>query len=171
MKAGVDHPDESHWDQLASENAQEDGTVLVEVGQLATIQGLEIRAKLTAKQSGSLAKTADHVGFLSIEPDVRITNRPYAWEELVALVRPEESPQLPRDTRFAGASVMLELGMSSRQPTESSRTKRWITLRDFSNRSFSWNPPMRRRLEALKHVLIESKAIADVVRANGFRPC
>ena len=77
LKPGVEHPDKPDWDRIAAENAREDGAVLVAVGHLATIHGLPQRAKLTSRQSESIARTAHHVG-LEIEPDARVTNRPTA---------------------------------------------------------------------------------------------
>ena len=52
----------------------------VEVSKLAAIHGLERAPKLTPKQSQALAQTAEYVG-LVIEPDARLTNRPYSWED------------------------------------------------------------------------------------------
>ena len=74
------------------------------------IHDLEERAKLTPKQSQALAQTAEYVG-LVIEPDARLTNRPYNWEDVVSLLRPEERPRLPADSRYLAASLMLELGI------------------------------------------------------------
>ena len=36
-----------------------------------------------------MAQTAEYVG-LVIEPDARLTKRPYNWEDVVSLLRPEE---------------------------------------------------------------------------------
>ena len=44
LKPSVEHPDKPQWDRLASECRREDGFVLVDVGRLASIQGLEERA-------------------------------------------------------------------------------------------------------------------------------
>ena len=110
LKAKVEHPDKEKWDRVVTEHVDEDGCALVEVSKLAAIHGLEERAKLTPKQSQALAQTAEYVG-LVIEPDARLTNRPYSWEDVVSLLRPEERPGLPADSRYLAASLMLELGV------------------------------------------------------------
>ena len=110
LKAEVEHPDKVAWDREVAEHTDEGGCSIVEVAKLASIHGFGERAKLTAKQSQSLAQTAQYVGFV-IEPDARITNRPYSCKDLVSLLRTDDRPSLPADSRYHGASLMLELGM------------------------------------------------------------
>ena len=110
LKTEVEYPDKAHWDRLVAEHADDSGCALVEVGKLALIHGLKQRTKLTPKQSRSLAQTAGYVG-LVIEPDARITGRPYGWEDIVALERSAEGPALPTDNRYLGAALMLELAV------------------------------------------------------------
>ena len=154
LKPGVEHPDKPAWDRLVAENAREDGAVLVAVGHLATIHGLPRRAKLTAKQSESIARTAHHVG-LEIEPDARVTNRPYGWDEVVALLRPEESPRLPGDSRYAGAALMLEMGLFVASADGDVGDDEVDHITRFLESQFLLDPPDARRLEALKRVLME----------------
>ncbi len=68
LKASVEHPEKDQWDRLVTEHTGEDGYTLVEISKLAVLHGLEARAKLTPKQSRSLAQTAEYMG-LAIEPD------------------------------------------------------------------------------------------------------
>ena len=153
LKPGVEHPDKPDWDRIAAENAREDGAVLVAVGHLATIHGLPQRAKLTSRQSESIARTAHHVG-LEIEPDARVTNRPYGWDEVVALLRPEESPRLPGDSRYAGASLMLEMGLFVASADGNVGDEEVDHITRFLESQFLLDPPDARRLEALKQVLM-----------------
>ena len=153
LKPGVEHPDKLDWDRVTAENAREEGAVLVAAGQLATIHGIPKKAKLTPRQSESLARTAHHVGFV-IEPDVRVTNRPYGWDEVVALLRPEESPELPKDSRYAGASLMLELGLFVASADGIVEDKEVDHITRFLESQFLLDPPDARRLEALKQVLM-----------------
>jgi uncharacterized tellurite resistance protein B-like protein len=153
LKAGVEHPDKPHWDRIVAENAREDGAVLVSAGHLATIHGIPQRVKLTAKQSESIAQTAHHVGF-EIEPDARVTNRPYGWDEVVALLRPEESPGLPKDPRYAGASLMLQMGLFIASADGDVEDEEVDHITRFLESQFLLEPPDARRLEALKQVLM-----------------
>jgi uncharacterized tellurite resistance protein B-like protein len=154
LKPGVEHPAKPAWDRLVAENAREDGAVLVAVGHLATIHGLPRRAKLTARQSESIARTAHHVG-LEIEPDARVTNRPYGWDEVVALLRPEESPRLPGDSRYAGASLMLEMGLFVASADGDVGDDEVDHITRFLESQVLLDPPDARRLEALKRVLMD----------------
>ena len=138
---------------VSPRRTREDGAVLVTVGHLATIHGLPQRAKLTSRQSESIARTAHHVG-LEIEPDARVTNRPYGWDEVVALLRPEESPRLPGDSRYAGASLMLEIGLFVASADGNVGDEEVDHITRFLESQFLLEPPDARRLEALKQVLM-----------------
>ena len=83
-----------------------DGLTLVPISRLAEIFELNERPKLTSRQSEAIAEAAREVG-VSIEPDYRITRRPYAWDETVALYQPAS---FPSDGRYAGAAQLLMLG-------------------------------------------------------------
>ena len=153
LKAETEHPDKPRWDQLAVDQVQEDGTVILEVRTLAEIQGYAEKPKLTAKQSESIAQTAHSVGF-AIEPDPRITNRAYAWEDHVVLFRPEDRPSLPADTHFAGASLLLELGMFIAAADGQVEEEEVNHIATFLESQFLLDPPDARRLEALKRVFL-----------------
>jgi hypothetical protein len=153
LKAETEHPDKALWEKLTSEHAREDGTVLVPVGSLAKIHGIDERPKLTPKQSGSLAGTAHAVGFV-IEPDFRITSQPYKWEESIALFRPEERPALPTDGRYVGAALMLELGMFVAAADGEIEGEEVDHIAGFLESQFLLEPQDVRRLEALKQVFL-----------------
>jgi uncharacterized tellurite resistance protein B-like protein len=108
LKAETEHPDKPRWDEIVAEYAREDGFALAPVSKLAALHDITQRSRLTLKQSEALAKTAEYVGYL-IEPDPRISRRAYAWDELVALFRPESDGPLPTD-RYRSAALVLELG-------------------------------------------------------------
>jgi len=153
LKADTEHPDKPLWEKLSAEHAREDGTVVVEVGSVARIHGIDERPKLTAKQSGSLASTAHEVGFV-IEPDFRLTGQPYRWGDQVALFRPEERPTLPTDGRYSGAALMLELGMFVAAADGEIEGTEVDHIASFLESQFLLDPPDVRRLEALKQVFL-----------------
>ena len=154
LKAKVEHPDKEQWDRVVADHTNEDGCALVEVSKLATIHGLEVRTKLTPKQSHALAQTAEYVGLL-IEPDPRLTNRPYSWKDVVSLLRPEEKPGLPpTDSRYLAASLMLELGIYIAAADGSIEDVEVDQIAHFLESQFLLDPPDSRRLEALKRVFV-----------------
>jgi uncharacterized tellurite resistance protein B-like protein len=154
LKAETEHPDKVRWDQVAAEQAQEDGTVIVKIMTLAEIQGYAPKAKLTAKQSETMAQTAHAVGFM-IEPDPRITNRAYGWEDHVVLFRPEDRPNLPQDHHFAGASLLLELGMFIAAADGEIEEQEVNHIASFLESQFLLDPTDARRLESLKRVFLK----------------
>ena len=153
LKAEVEHPDKEKWDRVVTEHTNEDGCALVKVSKLALIHGVEERAKLTTKQSQALAQMAEYVG-LVIEPDTRLTNRPYGWEDLVSLLRPEGKPGLPADSRYVGASLMLELGVYVAASDGTVEDVEIDQVARFLESQFLLDPPDARRLEALKRVFV-----------------
>jgi uncharacterized tellurite resistance protein B-like protein len=153
LRATVDHPDKGKWDRLAADHTDKDGWALVEVSKLATIHGLEERAKLTCKHSQALAQTAQYVGLL-IEPDARLTNRPYSWEDVVSLLRPEGEPGPAADSRYLAASLMLELGIYIAASDGSVEDVEVNQVARFLESQFLLDPSDARRLEALKRVFV-----------------
>ena len=151
VQAMVEHPDKGKWDQLAAEHTGEDGFALVEISKLASIHGLQERAKLTPSQSRVLVETAGYMG-LAIEPDTRVTHRPYSWHDVVSLLRSDEEPDLPPDSRYLAASLMLELGIYIAAADGSVDDAEVDLVARFLESQFLLAPPDARRLEALKRV-------------------
>jgi uncharacterized tellurite resistance protein B-like protein len=152
LRSEADHPDKASWDSLVAEHTAEDGYALVDIARLAPLHGLGTCTKLTMKQSQALATTAEHVGFL-IEPDARLTKRPYGWDEVVALLRPEEGQSALVDARYLAASLMLELGLYIAAADGEIETSEVSQVAHFLEAQFLLEPADARRLEALKRVL------------------
>jgi hypothetical protein len=153
LKAQTEHPDKPLWERAVAENTSEEGYVLVPAFRLAAIQGIGQRARLTLKQSATLAETAQAVGF-SIEPDARITQRPYGWDEAVALFRPDGESNSPSDQRYVSTALILELAMAVAaadgriSPEETSHITRFLEAQ------FHLDPAEVRRLDNLKQVFL-----------------
>jgi hypothetical protein len=151
LRADTEHPDKPAWDRLAAEKAEADGTALVTAGELASLQGIAERPKLTLKQSRLTAQAAHTFGFV-IEPDAQRTSRPYRWGEVVAVFRPEGSPSLPAHSRYPGAALLLELGMFVAAADGRIGDDEVDQIACFLESQFQLEPPDARRLEALKRV-------------------
>jgi uncharacterized tellurite resistance protein B-like protein len=154
LRADTEHPGKVGWDRLAAERAETDGTVIVEAGELAKLQEIPERSRLTPKQSRLIAEVAHTVGFV-IEPDARLTSRPYRWEEAVALYRPEGSPSHPADAHYPGAALLLELGMFVAAADGQIGEEEVDQIARFLEATFRLDPPEARRLEALKRVFLK----------------
>lgn len=155
LKGQTEHPDAPRWEKTFSEYMRDDGHVLVKTAQIAEIQGYVYRDKLTLKQSKDLAKTAHYVG-LGIEPDPRITNASYKWHDLVALFRPDEDPELPKDSTYRGASIILELGMAIAAADGVIEDEEVDYISKFLEGQFMLGGPDANRLHALRGVFVEN---------------
>ena len=87
-----------------------------------------------------------------IEPDARLTNRPYSWDDVVSLLRREEGASHPTDSRYLAASLMLELGIYIAAADGSVDDVEVDQVARFLESQFLLDPPDARRLEALKRV-------------------
>jgi len=105
-----DHPHFESWYKVLNRSVTEDGWTVVAVGQLAQVEGLPERRKLTKTQSLRLATTAECMG-LAVEPDPRITGRAYAWDEVVS-VFPFAESTVDQTDAYQATSVLLELGVA-----------------------------------------------------------
>jgi uncharacterized tellurite resistance protein B-like protein len=81
-------------------------------------------------------------------------NRPYQWDEPVALLRAEGAPELPKDSRYAGASLMLELGVFVAAADGEVEDIEVDHIARFLESQFLLDPTDTRRLEARKQVLL-----------------
>ena len=106
------------------------------------------RAKLTLSRAGRLAQTAEHVG-LVIEPDARLTDRPYGWEDVVSLLRRERERAFRPTRRYLAAVADARAWkFTSPRLMAASTTSKSIRWHGFSNPSFCSSRPRLRRLEA-----------------------
>jgi tellurite resistance protein len=153
LKAATEHPDSVQWQRLVTEHVDTEGTVLVSAGAIAKIQGFDERAKLTMKQSESIAQTAHWIG-LVVEPDARVMNRAYGWTDRVILFRPETRPALPSGGEYRAASVLLELGMFIAAADAKIEKDEVDHIASYLESQFRLDPLDARRLEALKTVLM-----------------
>jgi uncharacterized tellurite resistance protein B-like protein len=156
LKATVEHPDQETWNQLVLEHSGDDGFALLPISSLAALHGIPERARLTRVQSEALAQTAQFVG-LVIEPDARLTGRPYAWQDVVSLLRHGDGEELGRlddDSRYLAASLMLELGIYIAAADGAIDDREVDQVARFIESQFLLGSSEVRRIEALKRVFV-----------------
>ncbi len=154
LRTGVDHPLTDAFCDTVSRNTDEDGRVLVRVGELAEAMGLEKRAKLTPGQSREVRTTAVHIGF-AIEPDERLTRQAYKWDELVA-VFPRAYKGEPDYVRYGAAACMLRLGLAVAEADGRIDAEELSSVTEHIEGGFDLNEHERRRLEALRTLLLQT---------------
>ncbi len=105
-----DHPHFEAWYEVMERHVTDDGWTLVPIRELATLENVPERKRLTKAQSVQLATTAMHMG-LGMEPDPRITGQPYEWDELVSMF-PVSEELSDGVASYHAAAVLLELGIA-----------------------------------------------------------
>lgn len=148
------HPDSKKWEKVFSMNTDSNGFAVIQVEKLASIHGIGKRDRLTKKQSLSLALTSEMVGF-AIEPDVRIKNKPFLWEEPIALFRGKENEKLEVSSRYKSASLLLELGVAVAAADGQIDNEELGFIKHFLEGQFMLDKSEIFRLEGLKQVLIK----------------
>ena len=151
-----DHPESAAWQTVMQSAIQTRGRPLVAISDLAAIKQIEQRGRLTRKQSEQLANTATHLN-LTIEPDVRLTGKTYAWDELVALFpRPgSEADDLPT---YQAASILLRLGMNIAVADGTPDERELERITSHLQQQFALSATASERLEHLRDTLIHSPA-------------
>ncbi|MBI4243487.1 MAG: TerB N-terminal domain-containing protein [Planctomycetes bacterium] len=153
LKEETEHPDTEKWTKLFFDHTKDDGTTLVPSSKLAELKELPYKEKLTLQQCKSLAQTAQYIG-IGMEPDPRITNTAYRWEENISLYKPDEV-KLPTDSTYIGVSVIFELGMVIAASDGVIQSEEVDFITKFIEGYFQLSIHDSNRLEALKSLLIE----------------
>jgi uncharacterized tellurite resistance protein B-like protein len=127
--------------------------VLVETARLAEFRNIAARDRLTKKQSEDIAATAQRMG-LGVEPDVRLTSRNYAWNQVVSLFRMDDEALLMDRATYAGPSLILELGIVLAAADGTIDDEEVDHISRHLEGVFNLEPQIARRLEALKAILV-----------------
>jgi len=152
LKTEMEHPDKPAWDAVVAKHTAEDGVVVIPVSKLAELHGLPPRSRLTARQSESLAQTANYVGYC-VEPDIRITRRPYRSNDVLALFRPEGDSWVPTGNRYASAALILELGLVVVAADGTIADEKGRAVSRFVEDQFGLDVGEARRLKQLRQIL------------------
>lgn len=150
-----DHPEFDQWWAIKSAHVDDSGRSLVPISELAEIKGVEPRQKLTLTQSRKLVASADAMGF-AIEPDVRITNRAYRWDERVCLFISEwdERPS----GRYLSAATLLRLGMVVAESSGIVEQEELDKITEHLEQQLDLSDIESERLEQLEHLLLQEGA-------------
>jgi uncharacterized tellurite resistance protein B-like protein len=156
-----DHPEAHLWEEVIKIHADDHGWPVVKIGELAALKKYASRARLTKKQSASLVKTADAL-HLAIEPDTRITNKNYQWDECVAVYRdtPDNTSEKELDA-FRTASILLQLGLSIAQADNDIADEELSQIAERLDQQFEFGESVSKRLKALQY-LLTTKRNADI---------
>lgn len=108
LRAGEAHPLRESFDGLVAGAPREGDLVFIPSGQLASLAGVEERARLTQGQSKQVADLAGQLGW-QIAPDPRQSGLPLAWSQEIALRPATLGDGAP--AHLAGAIRLLHLAV------------------------------------------------------------
>lgn len=111
LRSQSEHPDLESWTSLLDPmEPDQQGMYLLQAGDIALLQGIKEKEKLTLKESKDLAQTAEVLGFC-LEPDARFHGQAHPWKAAVALYKnPQKEAAEPADA-YDAARLILELGV------------------------------------------------------------
>jgi tellurite resistance protein len=161
LREGIDHPLSNAVRQLivdaaSAGDARDDHECVLTAGRLAQLVGIESRPKLTPSQGRAIAETIEHAGY-NVEPDARLTNRGYGWDEPVAIFLRTDSTPVDRQ-RYLGAACVLHMGLSIAAADGQVDAEELRCLGTQVATIFSPPAHEERRLEALRAVLARGEA-------------
>ena len=109
LKLFIPHPERAALDHLF--NSHRDGDFgIVQVGEICSIQQIEMREILTPTQSNKIVALGLDTGYQLI-PDQKILGKPYRWNDYIALIRRAETASDLSDNYYA-ATMMFDLAYS-----------------------------------------------------------
>jgi uncharacterized tellurite resistance protein B-like protein len=153
LKEEMVHPDSKHWERVYCEKTNQSGFAVISISEVASIQGFDKRDKLTKKQSLSLAHTSQEIGF-GLEPDPRIYNKTFAWDDQIALFRRQEKHEVEVDSKYRSAAFILELGVAVAAVDGNIDQKELGFIKHFLEGQFLLSEEEIFRLEGLKQTLV-----------------
>ncbi len=160
-----DHPEANAWQELMAGRVDASGWPIVSISDLATIKGFDYRAQLTKKQCQQMLVSADCIG-LAIEPDARLTNKNYRWDEIVIVYHDELDHGAASLDAFLSASMLLRLGLTIAAADDNLDESELDVIAEHLEERFDLSKRQTKRLEALKHLLITHRAAAATVPSS-----
>lgn len=154
LRADTDHPLGAQVQELVAQGSGEGGECLMPAGRFATLLEIPERPKLTSSQSRRVAEALEQTGY-DVEPDTRISGTPYGWTETTAVFLRTDTTPVDAD-RYAAAACVLRLGLAVAQADGRVHDDELRRLVDHVDAAFDLSATERRRLEALRSVLLQS---------------
>ena len=155
LRKNYDHPDKPEWQAIIAGQNRDDGIAIVPVSALAKLRGIPERAKLTLKQSADMAKGARDVGFL-LAPDPWTVQRPYLWNESIAIVPFDGEEDPTADNFFHAAGLILELGIGMAAADGKIDREEVIHVSLVLRNQFRFSQSQARLLEAFREILVKA---------------
>jgi uncharacterized tellurite resistance protein B-like protein len=155
LRSNYDHPDKARWDELVAANTGRRGFAKVEMSALAELRDIAFRPKLTRAQSIDVARAAQQMNY-ALVPDPWSIQRPYVWNEKVAVVASDGSIDEESDRLYQAAALMLELGIGMAAADGNIDREEVVHISHVMRDHFRLPSEYARRLEVYRALLIKA---------------
>ncbi|MFA4860674.1 TerB N-terminal domain-containing protein [Methanoregula sp.] len=151
LKGEIPHPELEAWRNFISAKPLVDGSLVLQVSDVALRIGIEKRDALTSSQSGMVTSTVRDFGWVLV-PDQTTTGTSYKWSDNVAIV-PIHGAAERLSENFQSAALIFELayGIAASDENVSDIEKEY--LHTFISEQFSLNSLEIQCLKGLQRVL------------------
>lgn len=161
LRQQVDHPDQDRWHSLVAGSPRAGSVHLVSVGDLAELAGLPVADKVTASKARKLVQTASLLE-LAMEPDPRTTGKSLPWAGTVAMWR-TSYVDAPDPRSYGPVSALMALMMAVVIADGIVDEGEIEVVSRVIDDMFTLDEAMRRRVEAMREVLIRNPARATTI--------
>ncbi|WP_425619075.1 TerB N-terminal domain-containing protein [Anatilimnocola sp. NA78] len=146
-----EHPEYDLWFRLWEQKANAGTLPVVSIESLAALKGFGQRGTLLKTQCVKLLSTADCLG-IGIEPDARLSNKNYRWDEQVVLYF-RESDGEENPATYQAAALLLELGVYIASADDSIDSEELTIIAKHLEDQFTLSPDEVKRLECRRQLL------------------
>ena len=107
LKGEISHPEQELWHNFISARQPVDGSIILQVSDIANQIGIEKREVLTATQSRELTSTVKDFGWVLV-PDQMTSGTSYRWNDAVAIVSLGDKEKAVSEN-FQSAALIFEI--------------------------------------------------------------
>ena len=152
LKEEISHPDLELWRKFISSRLQQaNGSVIVQVSDIALMAGIEKRATLTSTQSKTITSLVKDFGWILV-PDQTLSGTSYKWEDTVSII-PRNEKGLNMSEKFQSAALIFEIAYGIAASDEKVSEIEESYLYNFISEQFSLNAVENDCLKGLLKVL------------------
>jgi uncharacterized tellurite resistance protein B-like protein len=152
LKGEISHPDRELWQNFISPRQKPaNGSVIVQVSDIALLAGIEKRASLTSTQSKTITSLVKDFGWILV-PDQTLSGTSYKWDDTVSII-PRNDKGLTVSEKFQSAALIFEIAYGIAASDENVSELEENYLYNFISEQFSLNAIENECLKGLLKVL------------------
>jgi uncharacterized tellurite resistance protein B-like protein len=165
LKKDIRHPDLQVWNNLISAKTFPEGSIVVQISDIAGLVGINERETLTTTQCNTITTTAQDIGYILV-PNQKISGTAYKWKDPVAVIPINDT--IPISEKFPHAALIFEMAHTVAASDESISEIEEDFLHKFVSEQFSLNTFEIECLRGLQRVLeIQPPSLSKIGKRLG----